>query len=155
MTLAARFVVHDGEGMARLLYHIGNMPHPFIATIKAGEESRRDAQNRLSHRWYADVARQLDGWTVDEARAYSKLRFGVAMLRREEEAFREQWDRLIRDRFTVQEKLDLMLPPTDYPVTRLMTVRQMNAYMDAIHRHWSEHGVRLTDPEALKYEGMI
>ena len=40
----------------------------------------------------------------------------------------------------------------DLPVTRLMTVRQMTSFMDEMQRKWSAHGIRLTDPEALKYE---
>jgi hypothetical protein len=44
-----------------------------------------------------------------------------------------------------------MLPPHDYPVTRLMTVKQMTRFMDAVHDDLAGQGVRLTDPEAMKY----
>ena len=33
-----------------------------------------------------------------------------------------------------------------------MTVKQMTAFMDEMHREWSGVGIRLTDPEALRYE---
>jgi hypothetical protein len=33
-----------------------------------------------------------------------------------------------------------------------MTSKQMTAFMDEMQRHWVGQGVRLTDPEALKYE---
>ena len=40
----------------------------------------------------------------------------------------------------------------DLPVTRLMTTKQQTQFMDDVQRHWSGMGIRLTDPEALKYE---
>jgi len=37
-------------------------------------------------------------------------------------------------------------------MTSIMTVKQMTEYLDGVQRHYSAQGVRLTDPEALKYE---
>ena len=40
----------------------------------------------------------------------------------------------------------------DMPVTRLMLTKQMTQYMDEMHRRFSVQNIRLTDPDALKYE---
>jgi hypothetical protein len=50
-----------------------------------------------------------------------------------------------------EQKLDA-IKAFDLPTTRLMTQKQMTAFMDEMHHHWIKQGVRLTDPEALKYE---
>jgi hypothetical protein len=139
---------HDEiDGLARLLK---SRSLPMTVHITAGED-RTEQQKRLSFRWFSDVADQLGDRTASDVRAHCKLHHGVGMLHVENDAFREQWDRLIRDRFTYEEKLLLMLPPHDYPVSRLMSVKQMTRWMDAIHAEYAALGVRLTDPEMRKY----
>ena len=112
--------------------------------------SRSDAQNRLSHRWYADIARQLGDLTTEEVRAECKVRFGVPILLAENGDFAESWGRVM-GALRYDERV-AAVQAFDLPVTRLMTVPQMTAYMDAVQREYAGQGVRLTDPEALKYE---
>ena len=139
---------HDEiDGLSRLLKA---RALPVTVSIVAGED-RTGQQNALAHRWFKDASEQLDDRSASSIRAHCKLDHGVSMLHAENEAFREQWDRLIRDRFTYEEKLALMLPPHDYPVSRLMNIKQMSRWMDAIHAEYSGMGVRLTDPEMRKY----
>jgi C-terminal processing protease CtpA/Prc len=111
---------------------------------------RTTAQNRLAQRWFTDIATQLGDQTHEDVRAVCKLRFGVPILRAENEAFRISYDRVIKP-LPYEQKLEA-IKAFDLPVTRLMNVKQMTAFMDEMHRHWSGQGVRLTDPEALKYE---
>lgn len=111
---------------------------------------RSTAQNRLAQRWFTDIATQLGDQTHEDVRAECKLRFGVPILRAENEAFRISYDRVIKA-LPYEQKLDA-IKAFDMPVTRLMTVKQMTAFMDEMQRHWTAQGVRLTDPEALKYE---
>jgi hypothetical protein len=40
------------------------------------------------------------------------------------------------------------------PMTRLFTVPQMQAYLDAVALEYRAQGVPLVDPEARKYEGV-
>ena len=42
-----------------------------------------------------------------------------------------------------------MAEPFDFPVTRLMTVKQHKRYLDAIYVHYTGLGFGLTDPENL------
>lgn len=111
---------------------------------------RSHAQNRLAQRWFTDIATQLGDQTHEDVRAECKMRFGVPILRAENEAFRLSYDRVIKP-LPYEEKLEA-IKAFDLPVTRLMTVKQMTDFMDAMQKHWSVQGVRLTDPEALKYE---
>jgi hypothetical protein len=111
---------------------------------------RSTAQNRLAQRWFTDIATQLGDQTHEDVRAECKLHFGVPILRAENEAFRLSYDRVLKA-LPYEEKL-AAIKAFDLPVTRLMNVKQMTAFMDEMQRHWSAQGVRLTDPEALKYE---
>jgi hypothetical protein len=147
--MTTRTIRTDGEidGLARLLR---SRKLPLTVHITQGED-RSGQQNALAFRWYSEAAAQLGDRTTADVRAYCKLHHGVKILHSEDEAFRAQWDRLIRSRFTYSEKLELMLPPHDYPVTRLMTVKQMTRFMDAVHDDLAGQGVRLTDPGAMMY----
>jgi hypothetical protein len=122
---------------------------PITVTWTAGAP-RSTAQNRLAQRWFTDIATQLGDQTHEDVRAECKLRFGVPILRAENEAFRLSYDRVLI-KLTHEQKLDA-IKAFDLPVTRLMTVKQMTAFMDEMQRYWTAQGVRLTDPEALKYQ---
>ena len=138
----------ETDGLARLLK---SRAYPMTIHITAGED-RTDQQNKLAFRWFQEASDQLGDRSVSDVRAHCKLDHGVKMLHSENDKFRATWDRLIRDRFSYEEKLELMLPPHDYPVSRLMLVKQMSRWMDAIHSEYTAMGVKLTDPEMQKYQ---
>lgn len=143
-------VIRDPEDIGRLATFLSaRTKFPMTVTVTQGA-SRRPAQNRLAQRWFTDVSRQLGDQTHEEVRAFCKLHFGVPILRAENEAFCQSYDRTMKH-LPYEEKL-AAVQAFDLPVTRLMTVKQMTAFMDAMQRHWIGVGVRLTDPEALKYE---
>jgi hypothetical protein len=105
------------------------------------------ADGRLQRKWCSEIAEQLGDRTAEEIRGDGKLRFGVPILRAENPAFAEKYDRLIKPR-PYAEKLELMMEPLDFPVTRLMTTKQKTAYLDAFAAFYAAQGVRLTIPEA-------
>lgn len=120
---------------------------PMTASVVAvGKRSAR--QNRLNRQWMLDIARDLDGWEPEYTRGYCKLHFGIPILRSEDEAFGLEYDAVIRP-LPYELKLKLMMVPFDFGVTRLMSTKQQTAYLDAVHRHFSEQGVALTDPGDL------
>lgn len=137
---------NDIAGLARLL-SARNLP--VTVTITAGA-SRTDRQNRLMHRWFDDVSKQLGDMTREEVRAYCKLHFGVPILRAENEAFKLAYDGVMLH-LPYEAKLAFM-QHMQLPVTSLMTVKQQTAMLDEMAKHWSAQGVRLTDPAALQYE---
>jgi hypothetical protein len=124
---------------------------PLTVEITAGA-TKTNSQNRLQRQWCNDIAQQLGDRTAEDARAFSKLHFGVPILRAESEAYAEKYDRLIRP-LPYETKLEYMAVPFDFAVTRAMTTRQLSAYLDAMSRHWSGLGVALTDPDGRAYEG--
>ena len=46
----------------------------------------------------------------------------------------------------------MMQEPLDFPITRLMTVKQQTEYLDGVHRHFSDKGIILTDPGDLLWD---
>ena len=115
-------------------------------TVSISDGGRRSTkQNRLNRLWMNEIAEQMDGWSPEYARAYCKLTIGVPILRAENEVFCERYDAVVKP-MPYETKMDLMMEPLDFPVTRLMTVRQQTKYLDGVHQHFSEKGLILTDP---------
>lgn len=142
-------VIRRAEDVDKLANFVAaHTTFPLLVTITKGD-ARSNQQNRLAQRWFTDVARQ-NGESHEDVRAYCKLRFGVPLLRAENEAFRASYDRAM-GHLTYEDKLEA-IKAFDLPVTRLMTVKQMTAFMDEVQRHFLSNGFHLTDPEAVRYE---
>ncbi len=133
-----------------LLRFLEQQKPPFTIAITKGAK-RSIEQNRLQQKWMSEAAQQLDGHTAEELRGYCKLHFGVPILREENEAFREKYDRVIKP-MSYEHKLACMQEPFDMHVTRLMTVKQKSLYLDMVSRHFLELGVLLTQPEDRQRE---
>jgi TPR repeat protein len=142
-------IIRDEKHIAALGAILARLNLPITVSWVQGAP-RTDAQNRLAFRWYQDAARQLGDRSHEDARAESKVGFAAPILCAGNDAFRLSWERL-RERFT-HEEIVQFVRETQLPMTSLMLMPQMREYMDAIERHWRGLGVRLTDPEALKYE---
>lgn len=143
-------VIRSVGGLMHWVAKLATAKFPVTVALTTGEPTRRDRQNRLAQRWFSDIARQRNDLTHEDARAMCKLHFGVPILRAENEAFCASYDRVFKH-LPYEQKLQA-IRDMDLPVTRLMTVKQMTAFMDAMQAYWLPKGVRLTDPEALKYE---
>lgn len=137
----------DIEGLSRLL--MARDKFPMTITITQGAP-RSDLQNRLCQRWFTDISRQLGDQSHDYVRAFCKLTIGIPILRAENEEFKGQYDRVLKH-LSYEEKLEA-IRVFDFPVTRLMQTKQMTQFMDEMQRYWGEKAIRLTDPEALKWE---
>jgi hypothetical protein len=142
--------IQTGHDKAMAIKLLEGRPVPFTLTLTDGKH-RSTAQNKLAHMWMAEIAQQKGDMTPSEVRAYCKLTIGVPLLRAENEAFREGYDRIVRP-LSYEQKIDLMSEPLDLPVTRLMTTKQKTQYLDAIARHFGEQGIILTMPEDLRRE---
>lgn len=143
-------VIRSVGGLMHWVAKLATVKFPVTVALTTGEPTRRDKQNKLAQRWFSDIARQIEGMSHEDARAMCKLHFGVPILRAENEAFCASYDRVFKH-LPYEQKLQA-IRDMDLPVTRLMTVKQMTAFMDAMQAYWLPKGVRLTDPEALKYE---
>ena len=132
----------DVDSTCRLLEA---MQRPFTVTLVAGKH-RTDRQNRLQRQWVNEVAQQLGDQTAEEVRGFCKLTMGVPIRRRDDEVYAEKYDRLIKP-LPYEAKLEMMMEPLDFPVTRDMSTKQLTEYLDTVHRYWTERGVILTNPE--------
>jgi hypothetical protein len=130
-----------------LIRFLEDQPLPVtVALTKGGKRSLR--QNKLQRLWINEIAEQLADQSPEEVRGYCKLTIGVPILRAENDTFRERYDAIVRP-LPYEQKLALMMEPLDFPISRLMTTKQATAYLDGIHRHFSEKGIVLTDPGDL------
>lgn len=132
---------HDAETLASE-YEPGQIVSVDVKPAKG----RSLQQNRLQHLWHKEAAEQLQDETAEEKRAYCKLHFGIPILRAESDDFRDTYDRIIRP-MSYEQKLELMAAPIDFPVTRIMTVKQKTQFLDAVFGHYTSLGVQLTMPE--------
>lgn len=138
------YVVKSPDDFDRLAARIAAMKPPITISIIPGDH-RSTAQNRLQRKWCHEAAEQLGDRTPEEVRGYCKLHYGVPILRGENEAFRVEYDDVIKP-LPYEAKLKLMMEPFDFGVTRIMTTAQKTAYLDAMFRGLSEMGVKLTEP---------
>jgi hypothetical protein len=143
--MALRTITTPGE-RALLIRAIAEKKLPFAVDVGIMRK-RTVEQNRLQRLLVKEIADQLGDQTPEEVRGYCKLTLGVPILREENEAFREAYDRAVK-RLPYEAKLAIMMEPLDMPVTRLMTVEQKTRYLDAIYRHFGDKGIALTVPEA-------
>ena len=148
-----RWVKSEDE-RALLLTFIGNMDLPLTVTIQQGIiEKRSNDQNRLQRLWVNEAEQQGD-MTAEQYRAYCKLHFGVPMLRNENDTFAELYDSKIRDRvppYSYEQKLEFMAIPWDMHVTRLMTIKQHDKYLNMMHDHFTSLGMILTIPNDIDW----
>lgn len=149
-------VLRKGDGRYPVQQHLMrqiealNRDSEWLVTFEpltAANRHRTADQNSLQHKWHQEAAGQLREGAAEDYRAYCKLHFGVPILRAEEPDFRAQYDAIIRP-LPYEQKLALMKTPIDFPVTRLMTVKQKTAFLDAVQTHYMGLGVVLTIPEA-------
>lgn len=122
-------------------------------TVGPYKADRSKAQNRLAFRWYKEIAEQKMDQTPEEWRAYCKLVKGVPILRSENEAFCEIYDRVIKP-LGYEDKLALMSAPIDMPITSLMNVKQFSAFLEEVQRHFATEGVILTSGDDLYEQAM-
>jgi hypothetical protein len=144
--MAERFIENDGD-RKMLIRFIEAQKLPMTVNIEMGRQ-RSKAQNRLQRKWMKEIADQLGDQTPEEVRGFCKLTIGVPILRMENERFREAYDRRVRP-MPYEQKMAFMMEPFDLAVTRIMTTKQKTAYLDGVHRYFSERGIVLTNPGDL------
>lgn len=112
-------------------------------TIKDFTETRSELQNNLSFAWYAELAKNLKEETAEGYRCFSKLHFGVSIMRHEDEEFRKVYDLAIKPR-TYEEKIEIM---KYWPVTSLMSTKQLSEYLQTMKDYfYANHGYDLKFP---------
>lgn len=128
-------VVNSESALSRCIGELSAQyaKHKYLrVSVRTGKRRTLD-QNALSFQLYTDIHRAKPETfpSVNDARAYCKLHFGVG-IRRQEADYNEVYAGMIRDRFSYEEKLALMIEPVDFPVTRGMSRKQFSEFVEAI-----------------------
>ena len=134
---------HDRTDLISLIQH---RALPFTCTIVKKHKRVTYEQHKLENMWHREASEELQDEPPEDKRAYCKLHFGVAIMKEASETFADQYDRIIRP-LPYHQKLEIMKPPIDLPVTRLMNTKQKSRYLDMIYEHYTSQGVRLTEPQ--------
>ena len=143
---ARRWHVKDHAALMVALGQIVQVQPPLIITVKEGEETRRDRQNRFAFEAYKQIAKILGDRPADDVRAETKLHIGVPILRGEDDYFRAKYDDHMRG-LPYETKLAMMVEPFEFPVTRLMTVKQMAEYITQMLAYWDKQGASFALPD--------
>lgn len=125
-------------------------PAGAVVNVRDATEARTSAQNRLVHRWFADIARAMVGQSEAEIKAECNLIYGRPILARDD----PEWEAAfgyIFDSLSYPAKLKAVRV-LDVPFTRRMKVKQLSEYMEQMQKDYREQGIYLTDPELRKYE---
>lgn len=130
------------DDLALLKVYLDGRKRPFTVDVTDGRD-RSSEQNRLSQKWYTEIADQT-GEDREDVRARCKLKFGLPILMESSEAFRDLCRRRIKP-LDHAERIEV-IRDFDIPITRLMNVTQMSQYMDEVFRHHAEFGIVLTVP---------
>ena len=144
----ATLILTGPQDVAAIARRADWLGYPCTVSIRRGT-GRTNAQNRLAQQWAADVSAQLGDRTPEQVRGHFKLHHGVP-IRREDEGFAAVYDRALRP-LPYEAKLACMMAPIDMPVTRDMTKAELTRYLDSIQAEFAPMGVRLTDPDELKW----
>lgn len=141
--MATRIVTDEREREDWIKF-IQNHDLPFSSSITKGKK-RTWRQNKLQRLWTIEISEQKGDETPEEIRGFNKLTIGVPILRAENDDFCEKYDRIIRP-LPYEAKLEMMMEPLDFPITRIMSTKQKTDFLDGVAKYWSGLGYRLTDP---------
>lgn len=106
------------------------------------DKPRSLPQNALSHTFYEQIARELGEDSPDGVKAECKLRYGVPILRRDDEQFRAMYDASLKG-LPYELKLQVM---NYLPVTSLMSTTQLSEYLETIAKEYAKRSVVLEFP---------
>lgn len=140
--------------MDRQVYTLTPRSRPYAAkavvsapddwVVRISPPPRTLAQNAGTHVLYEIIAQALPEDDASGWKRYSKLHFGVPILRAEDPDFREAYDKSIKT-LPYETKLAVM---AYWPVTSLMDRSQIGRYIDAMRDHFEPLGVILELSEA-------
>jgi hypothetical protein len=107
-------------------------------SVKIGK-GRSKKQNSFSHAWYVEIAKAFPENDAKRWKRFCKLHYGVPILRAEDEEFKEAYDGSVK-LLPYENKLIAM---DSWPVTSIMTKRQLSDYATEIQAHFSKCGLYL------------
>lgn len=139
-------VIKDAEALDRWVAFLEAQSFPMTVTHAKGS-NRSKQQNATLHKWFGQIAEET-GDSAASVKAQCKLDYGLPIMLANKPAWVEEWAPLYEPlpyaaRLKVFECI---------PMTSVMGVRDMSAFMDAVQKVYRAQGIPLIDPEARKYE---
>lgn len=137
--------IHTPADRAQAHKIVADAPDGVTVRVISADEIRTPPQNRLLHRWFADVARSVGDQSEAEVKAECNLTYGRPILARDD----PEWEiafGYIFDNLSHAAKLKA-IRVLDVPFTRRMKSKQLREYMDQMRRDFADAGIHLTDPE--------
>lgn len=116
----------------------------YLRASFSAEKDRTASQNSISHVWYAQIAAELREDTEYGVKCECKLRYGVPILRADDEDFRQLYDIAIKP-LPYEKKLKAI---GLIPVTSIMTVGQLTRYLDCMREGYKGR-VELEFPQEM------
>ena len=121
---------------------------PLPITVTAIKGARRSLpQNSTAAKWYSEIAAET-GETAIEVKAMCKHQFGLLIMQAQNPAWVAEWEPIYAP-LSYEKRLKLF---EVLPLTSRFTTKQMAEYMDAVQKTYTAQGIRLTDPEMMKYQ---
>lgn len=140
---SSTFPVQNEQDKLALWRVLDARAYPYTIQITKGLP-RSDEQNRTFFMWVKEISEQTHV-RIGRVRAELKLRYGIPILRSDNEKFRETYDKFVKHQ-EYDDKVEF-IERTDFPVTRLMTTKQFARMLDDIYEAHTSNGIALTDPE--------
>lgn len=133
--------------LERFMAHVGTLrlsgKRPLVEFVP---ESRSLDQNAMFFVLYTQVAAQKQDESVDEIRCHCKLHFGVPILRRDDEQFRDWYNQTL-----LHSDYEIKKASMRYvPVTSEFSKKQGSEYIDEIIREYSQQGLCLLHPSEMQ-----
>lgn len=141
----ARRTVNGPSDFPALIAFLGDFPTPFTISVMKGKGRSLD-QNALLHKWCGEIARQGEQDDMLGVKADCNIRWGIPILRRDDEAY----DRWIDYLSLTHEQTVFAIRKGLLPCTRLMTKAQLSEYMNAMQAEYLQQGFKLTDPDLME-----
>jgi len=142
----AKITINSEESKARAIRLINQEfnEHKYLRISVVSGKHRTLALNALSWAWYQQISIQRGEYTPNEVHNECKVRFGVPILRRDDESFLEDYDKYIKP-LPWEPKLHFV---SMLPITRDMTSIQMKEYLEEMKVYYA--GLP-TDPVILEF----
>lgn len=122
--IADEFIKRQGDPKAKPLQIIGNPE----------KQKRTDPQSDLQFVWYT-IAEQQGDMTASEYRALCKLNFGVPILCRDDDEYRQEFNENVGC-FDDEVQLSILKSKViKYPVTSIMNDAQMSEYLSLVKNY--------------------
>ncbi|ASN68654.1 hypothetical protein 3S11_31 [uncultured Caudovirales phage] len=149
--MADRINVDSATRLSEAMTRITSMfrEHKFVVVSMRPGKDRTLDQNALWFKLYERIAQMTQIGQTEDARRYCKLHYGVPIMRRDCEEFRDGWNRLFLH-LPYEEKLHLMgecslFGPDGFPVTRLFGRVQGIEYTNRIVDEFTAKGAVFSD----------